>query len=247
MTELFAPEAIAVLFQVVMIDLALAGDNAIVVGMAAAGLPPTQRTRAIFFGMMGATVLLIVFAGITTQLLKIVGLLFAGGVLLLWVCWKMWRELRATANRQEEEAVEALTGLDINADGTVTGYAPRKTLAQAAGQIIIADLSMSLDNVLAVAGAAREHPMVLIFGLSLSILLMGVAARCIAGLLHKYRWIAYLGLVVILYVAFGMVFRGAEELRPVVSGVLVPVLTTVEMPEEVAKAAISARERIQAP
>jgi YjbE family integral membrane protein len=163
MMELFAPEAIAALFQVVMIDLALAGDNAIVVGMAAAGLPEQQRTRAIWFGMAGATALLVIFAGITTQLLKLVGLLFAGGVLLLWVCWKMWRELRATANQEEEEAVEALTGLDINADGTVTGYTPRKTLAQAAGQIIIADLSMSLDNVLAVAGAARNHPVVLIF------------------------------------------------------------------------------------
>jgi YjbE family integral membrane protein len=215
MTELFAPEAIAVLFQVVMIDLALAGDNAIVVGMAAAGLPPTQRTRAIFFGMMGATVLLIVFAGITTQLLKIVGLLFAGGVLLLWVCWKMWRELRASAN--EQDGAEAATGTDLNADGTIAGHAPRKTLAQAAGQIIIADLSMSLDNVLAVAGAAREHPMVLIFGLSLSILLMGVAARFIAGLLHRYRWIAYIGLAIIIYVAFGMIVRGADELRPVVS------------------------------
>jgi YjbE family integral membrane protein len=215
MTELFAPESIAALFQVVMIDLSLAGDNAIVVGMAAAGLPEQQRTRAIFFGMAGATALLVIFAGVTTQLLKLVGLLFAGGVLLLWVCWKMWRELRATANQEEEEAVEALTGLDINADGTVAGYAPRKTLAQAAGQIIIADLSMSLDNVLAVAGAAREHPVVLIFGLSLSILLMGVAARFIASLLHKYRWIAYLGLGVILYVALGMAFRGAQELAPV--------------------------------
>jgi YjbE family integral membrane protein len=221
MIELFTPEAIAALFQVVMIDLALAGDNAIVVGMAAAGLPEQQRTRAIFFGMAGATALLVMFAGITTQLLKLVGLLFAGGVLLLWVCWKMWRELRATANEEEDEdeAVQVLTGLDINADGTVTGYAPRKTLAQAAGQIIIADLSMSLDNVLAVAGAAREHPVVLIFGLSLSILLMGVAARFIANLLHKYRWIAYLGLGVILYVALGMVFRGAQELTLVVGAV----------------------------
>src|SRR5215469_6955841 len=217
MMELFAPEAIAALFQVVMIDLALAGDNAVVVGMAAAGLPERQRTRAIFFGMAGATVLLVIFAGITTQLLKLVGLLFAGGVLLLWVCWKMWRELRATANQEEEQAVEALTGLDINADGTITGYAPRKTLAQAAGQIIIADLSMSLDNVLAVAGAAREHPIVLVFGLSLSVALMGVAASFIARLLQKYRWIAYVGLAVILYVALGMVYRGALELGPMVS------------------------------
>src|ERR1700709_717697 len=148
MMELFTPEAMAALFQVVMIDLALAGDNAIVVGMAAAGLPEQQRTRAILFGMAGATILLVIFAGITTQLLKLVGLLFAGGVLLLWVCWKMWRELRATAHAERE--AEA-SGFDINADGSATIAAPRKTLAQAARQIIIADLSMSLDNVLAVA------------------------------------------------------------------------------------------------
>jgi YjbE family integral membrane protein len=217
MTELFTPAAMAALFQVVMIDLALAGDNAIVVGMAAAGLPEQQRTRAILFGMAGATALLILFAAITTQLLKLVGLLFAGGILLLWVCWKMWRELRASASEERDDAAEALAGFDVNADGTIAGHAPRKTLAQAAGQIIVADLSMSLDNVLAVAGAAREHPVVLIFGLTLSIFLMGVAARFIADLLNRYRWIGYLGLVVILYVALGMVYRGAEELRPVVS------------------------------
>jgi len=215
MTELLAPGAITALFQVVMIDLALAGDNAIVVGMAAAGLPQEQRTRAIVFGMTGATVLLIMFAGIATQLLKLVGLLFAGGVLLLWVCWKMWRELRSHAEA-EEDAVEVLADYDLNADGTIAGHARPKTLVQAAAQIIVADVSMSLDNVLAVAGAAREHPVVLVFGLSLSILLMGIAARFIAGLLHKYRWIAYIGLAVILYVAVGMVYRGANELLPVV-------------------------------
>jgi YjbE family integral membrane protein len=208
MMELFTPDAVAALFQVAVIDLSLAGDNAIVVGMAAAGLPQEQRTRAILFGMTGATLLLVLFAGITTQLLRLVGLMFAGGVLLLWVCWKMWRELRWSAT-EEDEAVEALTGYDINADGTIAGCAPRKTLGQAAGQIIIADLSMSLDNVLAVAGAAREHPFVLVFGLTLSILLMGVAATYIARLLQKYRWIAYVGLAVILYVALGMVYRGA--------------------------------------
>jgi len=218
MTELFAPEAIAALFQVVMIDLALAGDNAIVVGMAAAGLPQEQRTRAILLGMMGATVLLVLFAGITTQLLKLVGLLFAGGVLLLWVCWKMWRELRSSV-REEQEALEAVTGYDINADGTIAGLAPRKTLGQAAGQIIVADLSMSLDNVLAVAGAAREHPIVLVFGLGLSVILMGIAASFIARLLQKHRWIAYIGLAVVLYVALGMIYRGAQELRPIVSAV----------------------------
>jgi YjbE family integral membrane protein len=218
MLELFTPDAVAALFQVVVIDLSLAGDNAIVVGMAAAGLPREQRARAILFGMTGATVLLVLFAGITTQLLRLVGLMFAGGVLLLWVCWKMWRELRWSI-KAEDEAVEALTGYDINADGTIAGCAPRKTLGQAAGQIIVADLSMSLDNVLAVAGAAREHPFVLVFGLTLSILLMGIAATFIARLLQKYPWIAYAVLAVIVYVALGMVYRGALELHPVVSAV----------------------------
>jgi YjbE family integral membrane protein len=218
MMEWFTPDAVAALFQVVVIDLSLAGDNAIMVGMAAAGLPQEQRTRAILFGMTGATVLLVLFAGITTQLLRLVGLMFAGGVLLLWVCWKMWRELRWSV-REEEEAVEALSGYDINADGTIAGCASRKTLGQAAGQIIIADLSMSLDNVLAVAGAAREHPFVLAFGLTLSILLMGVAATFIARLLQKHRWIAYVGLAVILYVALGMLYRGALELHPIVTAV----------------------------
>jgi YjbE family integral membrane protein len=218
MTELFSPEAFAAFVQVVFIDLCLAGDNAIVVGMAASGLPQEQRTRAILFGMMGAAVLLVLFAAVTTQLLQIVGLMFAGGILLLWVCWKMWRELRLSA-REDEDGIEALTGYDINADGTIAGSARGKTLSQAVVQIVIADLSMSLDNVLAVAGAAREHPIVLVFGLSLSILLMGFAATYIARLLQKYRWIAYVGLAVILYVALGMVYRGSHELHPIISAV----------------------------
>jgi YjbE family integral membrane protein len=175
MTGLLTSDAITAFFQVIMIDLVLAGDNAIVIGLAAAGLPHEQRTKAILIGIGAATALRIVFAGITTQLLRLVGLLFAGGLLLLWVCWKMWRELRASVE-QEQEAAEALTGYDINANGTIAAHIPRKTFAQAAGQIIVADVSMSLDNVLAVAGAAREHPVVLIFGLALSIGLMGVAA-----------------------------------------------------------------------
>jgi len=215
MTGLLTGEAITALFQVIMIDLVLAGDNAIVIGLAAAGLPHEQRTRAILIGIGAATALRIVFAGITTQLLRLVGLLFAGGLLLLWVCWKMWRELRASVE-QEQEAAEALTGYDINANGTIAAHIPRKTFVQAAGQIIIADVSMSLDNVLAVAGAAREHPVVLIFGLALSIGLMGVAASFIARLLQNHRWIAYVGLAVILYVALEMIYRGAHELRPVV-------------------------------
>ena len=215
MTGLLTSEAITAFFQVIMIDLVLAGDNAIVIGLAAAGLPHEQRTKAILIGIGAATALRIVFAGITTQLLRLVGLLFAGGLLLLWVCWKMWRELRASVE-QEQGAAEALTGYDINANGTIAGHIPRKTFAQAAGQIIVADVSMSLDNVLAVAGAAREHPIVLIFGLALSIGLMGVAASFIARLLQNHRWIAYAGLAVILYVALEMIYRGAHELRPVV-------------------------------
>jgi YjbE family integral membrane protein len=210
---LFTPEALTALLQVIMIDLVLAGDNAIVIGLAAAGLPKEQRTKAIVIGIIAATVLRIVFAGMTTQLLQVVGLLFAGGVLLLWVCWKMWRELR-TSHQDEADALEAVSNSDINADGTIAGGAKRKTFAQAAWQIVIADVSMSLDNVLAVAGAAREHPEVLIFGLVLSIALMGIAANFIARLLQKHRWIAYVGLAIILYVALDMIVRGWPELVP---------------------------------
>ncbi|MDO8878952.1 MAG: TerC family protein, partial [Pseudolabrys sp.] len=211
MMEFFASPVMVAFLQVVMIDLVLAGDNAIVIGLAAAGLPKDQRTKAILAGIAAATVLRILFAGITTQLLQIVGLLFAGGVLLLWVCWKMWRELR-TSHEEEQAAQEALANADLNADGTIAGGAPRKTFRQAAIQILIADVTMSLDNVLAVAGAARDHPYVLIFGLILSIALMGIAANFIASLLQKHRWIAYVGLLVILYVALEMVWRGIVEL-----------------------------------
>jgi len=208
-------EAVTAFLQVIIIDLVLAGDNAIVIGLAAAGLPREQRTKAILVGIVAATALRIGFAGITTQLLKLVGLLFAGGLLLLWVSWKMWRELR-TPVEEGREAAEPLTGYDINANGMIAARIPRKTFAQAAGQIIVADVSMSLDNVLAVAGAAREHPVVLIFGLMLSVALMGVAASVIARLLQNHRWIAYIGLAVILYVALEMIYRGSHELRPVV-------------------------------
>jgi YjbE family integral membrane protein len=216
MSELFTGEALSALLQVIMIDLVLAGDNAIVIGLAAAGLPREQRGKAILIGIIAATVLRIIFAGLTTQLLQIVGLLLAGGILLLWVCWKMWRELR-TSHAEEVDATEALDNEDYSRDGTVAGGAPRKTFAQAAWQIVIADVSMSLDNVLAVAGAAREHPMVLIFGLGLSIALMGIAASFIAKLLQRHRWIAYVGLAVILYVALEMIYRGTLEVWPVVS------------------------------
>jgi YjbE family integral membrane protein len=216
--ELFTAEAFSALVKVILIDLVLAGDNAIVIGLAAAGLPEHQRAKAILIGIGAATALRIGFAGVTTQLLQIVGLLLAGGLLLLWVCWKMWRELRALHGM--EAAGAAGGSFHVNADGTITGVAPRKTLSQAAWQIIIADVSMSLDNVLAVAGAARDHPHVLIFGLLLSIALMGVAASFIAKLLQKHRWIAYVGLAVILYVAVEMVYRGAVEVKPVVISML---------------------------
>jgi YjbE family integral membrane protein len=213
MGEFFTQEALAALLQVIMIDLVLAGDNAIVIGLAAAGLPKEQRSKVILIGIIAATVLRIGFAAATTQLLQIVGLLLAGGVLLLWVCWKMWRELR-TPHSQEVDANEALQDADLNKDGTVAGGAPRKTFGAAVWQIVIADVSMSLDNVLAVAGAAREHPNVLIFGLVLSVALMGIAASFIANLLQKHRWIAYVGLVVILYVALEMIWRGYFEIAP---------------------------------
>ncbi len=214
---MFSAEVLSAFLQVIMIDPVLAGDNAIVIGLAAAGLPKEQRARAILIGIIAATLLRIGFAAVTTQLLQIVGLLLAGGILLLWVCWKMWRELRAN-HAQEEEGAEALEGKDLNADGTIAGGAPRKTFAQAAWQIVIADVSMSLDNVLAVAGAAREHPYVLVFGLALSIALMGIAASFIARLLQKHRWIAYVGLLVILYVALEMIYRGGVEVFGYVNG-----------------------------
>jgi YjbE family integral membrane protein len=207
MTEMFSPQALTAFFQVVMIDLVLAGDNAIVIGLAAAGLPKSQRNKAILAGIFAATILRIGFASITVQLLQIIGLLLAGGILLLWVCWKMWRELRTSHHENAKEDDD-----DIDADG-ISGP-PRKTLSQAIWQIVIADVSMSLDNVLAVAGAAREHPLILIFGLGLSVALMGLAASFIARLLQKHRWIAYVGLAIILYVAFDMCYRGALELWP---------------------------------
>ena len=213
--SLISPEALWALGQVIMIDLVLAGDNAVVIGLAAAGLPKDQRNKAILVGIIAATVLRIGFASVTTQLLQILGLLLVGGILLLWVCWKMWRELRDSHG--QDEGVEAVTGDDINADGTIAGKAARKSFKQAAWQIVIADVSMSLDNVLAVAGAARDHPTVLVFGLILSIALMGIAATFIARLLQKHRWIAYVGLAIILYVALEMIYRGTLEIWPQVA------------------------------
>ena len=199
MLDLITSQHLTALFQVIMIDLVLAGDNAIVIGLAAAGLPEGQRKKAILIGILAATVLRIGFASVTVQLLQIIGLLLAGGVLLLWVCWKMWRELHTS----HQPKFQSLSSAAIDTDA-----GRQKTLGQAVWQITLADVSMSLDNVLAVAGAAREHPMILIFGLGLSIALMGLAANFIARLLEKHRWIAYVGLAIILYVAFDMCYRG---------------------------------------
>ena len=210
--DFITPEALTALFSVIGIDLVLAGDNAIVIGMAAAGLPKDQRKKAILIGVLAATVLRIVFALATTRLMTITGLTLAGGVLLLWVCWKMWRELRS--GHAAQDGAEALAESDLNHDGGIAKGAPRKSFAQAAWQIVVADVSMSLDNVLAVAGAAKELPGVLIFGLALSIALMGFAASFIAGLLQKHRWIAFVGLAIILYVALHMIYEGAFQVLP---------------------------------
>lgn len=218
--EIFTYEGFVALMQVIGIDLVLAGDNAIVIGLAAAGLPKDLRAKAILVGIGAATVMRIGFALITTQLLAIVGLLLAGGILLLWVCWKMWQELRAGAHEHDIEAIEALANEDLDADGAVADDAPKKTFAQAATQIVIADVSMSLDNVLAVAGAAKDHPTVLVIGLALSIAMMGLAASFIAKLLNKHRWIAFVGLAIIVYVALKMMWEGWHEVQPYVMATL---------------------------
>lgn len=198
-TMTFSFEALSALLQVVAIDVALAGDNAIVVGMAAAGLAPTHRRRAILVGIAAAAVLRIIFAVFTVQLLQIIGLMFAGGLLLLWVAWKLWREI---ANPHEDEA-------DPEAESAAP---PAKSFRQAVIQIVVADVSMSLDNVLAVAGAARDHEGIMILGLALSVALMGLAANVVAKMLGRYRWIVYIGLAIILYVAVRMIWDGSREL-----------------------------------
>ena len=203
--EFFSAGSFGAFLQVIAIDLVLAGDNAVVIGMAAMGLPSGMRRKAILIGIGAATVLRIVFALIATQLLAFTGLLLAGGFLLLWVCFKMWQELRG--HDHGAEAAQALHAADA-----VVRPGARKTLGQAVMQIVIADVSMSLDNVLAVAGAAQRHFEALVFGLALSVVLMGVASSVIAKLLNHFRWIAWVGLAVILYVAVHMVYGGLDQL-----------------------------------
>jgi YjbE family integral membrane protein len=208
--HLLTPEALSAFGQVVLIDVVLAGDNAIVVGALAAGLPADQRKKVILIGILAALVLRIGFALAVSQLLQIVGLILAGGLLLMWVAWRMWRELhpRATYIDAPGEAD------DFVATNTPP---PAKSFAAAAWSVALADVSMSLDNVLAVAGAAREHPDILVIGLVLSVALMGIAANIIAQYIERYRWIAYVGLAVIVYVALKMIWEGAHEVMPMVA------------------------------
>ena len=193
------PAAFAAFLQVLMIDIVLAGDNAIVVGALAAGLPADQRKKVIFLGVVAALVLRIAFALVVTQLMQIVGLIFVGGLLLIWVAWKMWRDLRHAGESPGSQEIEG---------DEHSGLKPAKSFAGAAWAVAIADVSMSLDNVLAVAGAARDHPGILIVGLVFAVALMGIAANIIAKYIERYRWIAYIGLVVIVYVAGKMIHDG---------------------------------------
>ena len=199
------PAAFAAFLQVIMIDLVLAGDNAIVVGALAAGLPPEQRKKVILIGVLAALVLRVFFALIVTQLLQVVGLILAGGILLLWVAWKMWRELK-----HEGESA----GSPEIAGDEHSGIRSAKSFAGAAWAVAVADVSMSLDNVLAVAGAARDHPGIMIVGLIVAVALMGLAANVIAKYIERYRWIAYVGLLVILYVAGKMMWDGWLDVAP---------------------------------
>jgi YjbE family integral membrane protein len=205
------------LVTVVIIDLVLAGDNAVVVGLAAAGLPHELRQKAIIIGIGAAAALRIVFALFTTQLLGIIGLMLAGGLLLLWVSWKIWREIRRGARQHNAAATDALShdldGTPVATGGGVAVAAPAKTMGQALTQIVVADVSMSLDNVLAVAGTARHHVWVLIVGLALSVALMGVAASLVARFLHKFPWISYVGLALIAWVAFTMIREGGQQVN----------------------------------
>lgn len=201
---------VAAYFEVVTINLVLSGDNVIVIGMAAAGLPAALRQKAIMAGIAAAAVIRIVFAIAAAQLLAITGIMVLGGLLLLYVCWNMYRELRA-GGHEDGESGDAVA--HVNPDGTAaSGAQPVKLLRHAVTQIIIADVSMSLDNVLAVAGAAKTNMNALVFGLVLSVVLMGVASSLVAKLLAKYRWIAWGGLAIIFYVAVRMIFEGAEQL-----------------------------------
>jgi YjbE family integral membrane protein len=196
---LFQPGGLIALGQVLMIDIVLAGDNAVVIGMAAAKVPPALRKKVIFWGLVAAVGLRVVLAIITQSLMNVIGLRLAGGILLLWVCWRFWRDISC---HKPHEAAAVQTGA---------------SLKRAITQIVLADASMSLDNVLAVAGASLKHPDVLVIGLLLSVALMGAAANVIARLLERFRWISYLGLLIVLYVALSMIWHGGHDVIRAVS------------------------------
>jgi YjbE family integral membrane protein len=217
----FDPAWLWPLFQVIVIDIVLSADNAIIVGVAAAGLPPDLRRRAIIYGIAAAAIIRIICAVFVVQLLNIIGLLLAGGLLLTWVCWRMWRELRDVEAGDEEESDSAL----IKAAPT--------TMFAAMVNIIVADVTMSLDNVLAVAGAARDNVELLVFGLVLSVALMGAVANYVATLIQTHKWIAYVGLAVIVYVAGNMIWRGATEIQTEVLSGLHPAATSSVLFREV--------------
>jgi YjbE family integral membrane protein len=206
-SNITSPSAMAAFVQIVMIDVVLAGDNAIVVGALAAGLPADQRRKVIMIGILAALVLRIIFALLISVLLAQGGwLVLAGGLLLLFVAWRMYRDIRADHTTDSEGSPE------IEGDED-SGIKPAKTFAAAAWGVAVADISMSLDNVLAVAGAAREHPGILIVGLILSVILMGIAANVIAKYIERYRWIAWVGLAVIVYVAIKMIWEGTHAMQ----------------------------------
>ena len=212
-SNITSPAAMAAFLQVLMIDIVLAGDNAIVVGALAAGLPADQRKKVIAIGVVAALVLRIAFALMVTWLLGIVGLVLAGGILLLWVAWRMYRDIGGHGVGESPGSPE------IEGDEH-SGVRPAKSFASAAWAVAVADVSMSLDNVLAVAGAARDHPGILIVGLIVAVALMGVAANFIAKYIERYRWIGWVGLAVIVYVAGKMIWDGFNEVQPHVLGLM---------------------------
>lgn len=208
-SNITSPTAMAAFLQVLMIDIVLAGDNAIVVGALAAGLPADQRKKVIAIGVVAALVLRIVFALTVTWLLGIVGLVLAGGLLLLWVAWRMYRDIHSHAGEEHSAGSPEIEGDEHS------GLPASKSFAAAAWSVAVADVSMSLDNVLAVAGAAREHPGILIVGLIVAVAMMGIAANIIAKYIERFRWIAWVGLAVIVYVALKMIWEGFHEVQPV--------------------------------
>lgn len=214
--SLISASAVTAFLEILFIDIVLAGDNAIVVGALAAGLPAEQRRKVILIGVLAALVLRIAFALLVSQLLQIVGLVLAGGILLLWVAWRMYRELR---HKGESDGSDEVAGDEHS------GVRPAKTFAAAAWGVALADVSMSLDNVLAVAGAAREHPGILIVGLIFAVILMGIAANLIARYIERYRWIAYVGLLVILWVALKMIWDGYHDVAPILGWPVVNAVT----------------------